>query len=96
MNPYGTESKIYTYIYLMNRKLTLNKEVIEQAKTYAKAHNVSLSSLIENYLQKIIADYEKIPLKKASMVNELSGIARLDDDLDYKSSYLDYLPKKYN
>ncbi|MEM6806223.1 MAG: DUF6364 family protein [Bacteroidota bacterium] len=36
----------------MNTKLTLslNKEVIEQAKKYAKTHNVSLSSLIENYL----------------------------------------------
>jgi hypothetical protein len=38
----------------MNTKLTLNldTEVINEAKTYAKSQKVSLSKLIENYLNK--------------------------------------------
>ena len=45
---------------IMNTKLTLslNKDIIQQAKTYAKKHNISLSFLIENYLQKIIGEYQ--------------------------------------
>ena len=44
----------------MSTKLTLSlrKEVIERAKEYAKANNISLSYLIENYLQKLITDYK--------------------------------------
>ncbi len=39
----------------MTTKLTLSIEssVIEQAKNYAKAHNKSLSRLIENYLKSL-------------------------------------------
>lgn len=39
--------------------LTLEKEIIEQAKAYAQAHNRSLSNLIEEFLRTIIkADQE--------------------------------------
>ena len=39
----------------MESKLTLklNKDIIDLAKTYAKEHNISLSKLIENYLQTV-------------------------------------------
>ena len=39
----------------MNTKLTLNldKEIIHEAKAYAKNHSVSLSKLIENYLNSL-------------------------------------------
>lgn len=39
----------------MNTKLTLNldKEIINEAKIYAKSHRVSLSKLIENYLNSL-------------------------------------------
>ncbi|MEM6737672.1 MAG: DUF6364 family protein [Bacteroidota bacterium] len=40
----------------MNTKLilTLEKEIIEIAKAYAKSHTRSLSKLIEDYLRSII------------------------------------------
>ncbi len=81
----------------MNTKLTLslNKEIIQQAKVYAKEHNVSLSFLIENYLQKIIADHQGKTSTKGSIVNELSGIISLKDDSDLKDDYTDYLTEKY-
>lgn len=77
----------------MNTKLTLslNKDVIQQAKVYAKEHNISLSFLIENYLQKIITEYKTDESTKGSIVNELSGIINLNTNDDYT----DYLTEKY-
>jgi hypothetical protein len=50
----------------MNTKLTLNlnTEVIHEAKTYAKSHKVSLSKLIENYLNSLT----RAPKKKSSVL----------------------------
>ncbi|MEZ5042455.1 MAG: DUF6364 family protein [Saprospiraceae bacterium] len=81
----------------MNTKLTLSlsKEVIEEAKEYAKNHNVSLSFLVENYLLKIISDYQEKIESRGSIVNELSGIINLDEAYDYKEDYTNYLIEKY-
>ena len=81
----------------MNTKLTLslNKEIIERAKIYAKEHNVSLSSLIENYLLKIVSDFKDKATPKDSIVDQLSGIIKLDDKEDYKNIYTRYLEEKY-
>jgi predicted HicB family RNase H-like nuclease len=42
----------------MDTKLTLklDQDVIEKAKQYAKSKSISLSVLIENYLQKITSE----------------------------------------
>ena len=81
----------------MNTKLTLSlsKEVIEEAKRYAKNHNVSLSFLIENYLLKIISEYQEKIESRGSIVNELSGIIRLEEEYDYQEDYTNYLMEKY-
>lgn len=81
----------------MNTKLTLslNKDIIQQAKTYAKEHNISLSFIVENYLQKIIAEYKTDDSSKGSIVNELSGIISLNSNIDFKDDYTDYLTEKY-
>jgi hypothetical protein len=54
----------------MNTKLTLslNKDILQKAELYAKEHNVSLSLLIETYLQKIIADNNTTPAPKGRAV----------------------------
>lgn len=81
----------------MNTKLTLSldKEVIEQAKVYAKKHKVSLSFLIENYLLKITTDLQETSVMKGSIVEELSGIISLDNDATFKEKYTEYLEEKY-
>lgn len=63
----------------MNHKLTLSidHDIIQKAKEYAKEHNISLSFLIENYLLKIISELQETSTKKGSIVNELSGIIKL-------------------
>ena len=81
----------------MNTKLTLslNKEIILLAKNYAKEKNVSLSSLIENYLLKIVSDYQSPSDTQGSIVEELSGIIKLDEGHDYKEDFFQYLTEKH-
>ena len=80
----------------MDTKLTvkLDGNVIEQAKTYAKKKNTSLSKLIETYLGFLVEpidDNEVTPLVKS-----LSGVIKLPKEFDYKKSYKSHLDKKYS
>ena len=81
----------------MNTKLTLklNKISIERAKKYAKKHNRSLSTLVEEYFN-LISDQEKTSdLDISPNVMELSGIISIDEYYDYKSEYGKHLEEKY-
>jgi hypothetical protein len=79
----------------MNTKLTLNldKEIIEEAKTYAKNHSVSLSKLIENYLNSLTRQSKK-KTSVSALVESLTGI--IPNDYDEKDDYRDYIDKKYS
>lgn len=82
----------------METKLTLrlNDNVIERAKNYARSHNISLSKMIENYLDSITKpkdDVKKISI--TPLVESLSGVIDLPADFDYKKEYRDYLEDKY-
>lgn len=80
----------------MEKKLTLHlsKEVIDQAKKYAREHQVSLSYLVENYLLKITSSSQKSQVKQRSIVDELSGIIQLQGT-DEEKEHSDYLEEKY-
>ena len=80
----------------MDTKLTLNvdKNVIEQAKEYAKTHHISLSRLIESYLSSLIAKKDR-KIEITPLVESLSGVIELENDFNYKVSYTDYLIEKY-
>ncbi|SMO58386.1 hypothetical protein SAMN06265379_103107 [Saccharicrinis carchari] len=82
----------------MDAKLTLrlNENVIERAKTYARSHKISLSKMIESYLDSVTKQKEEE--KKYSitpLVESLSGVIELPTDFDYKNEYRDYLEEKY-
>ncbi len=82
----------------METKLTLrlNDNVIKRAKDYARNHKISLSKLIESYLDSITKQKEEG--KKISitpLVESLSGVIDLPADFDYKKEYRDYLAEKY-
>jgi hypothetical protein len=83
---------------VMETKLTLrlNDNVIERAKNYARSHKISLSKMIESYLDSITKQKEeenKIPI--TPLVESLSGVIVLPADFDYKRNYRDYLENKY-
>jgi hypothetical protein len=79
----------------MNTKLTLNidKEIIEEAKTYAKNHHVSLSKLIENYLNSLTRKSKK-KTSVSLLVESLTGI--IPNDYDERVDYRNYIDKKYS
>ena len=80
----------------MDNKLTLNvdKNVIEQAKEYAKSHQISLSRLVESYLASLVEKKDR-ETEITPLVKSLSGVIELDKDFDYKESYTDFLMEKY-
>ena len=80
----------------MNAKLTLNlnKSVIDGAKLYAKENKVSLSKLIENYLNSF-AKPSSTERKISPLVESLTGIIP-DEYIDERKDYRDYLTKKYS
>ncbi len=80
----------------MNTKLTLklNQAIIEQAKEYASNKKMSLSKIVEIYLQSLVSkktdDFEISPFVKS-----IATGTELPNDLDYKSEYSDFLMEKY-
>jgi hypothetical protein len=75
----------------MDTKLTLrlNDSVIERAKIYARSHKISLSKMIESYLDSLTKQNEE-EKKEASitpLVESLSGVIDLPADFDYKKEY---------
>jgi hypothetical protein len=80
----------------MDKKLTfsLNNEIIETPKIYAKSHNMSLSKLIESYRSTLTTKEEK-DNKITPLVKSLSGVISLDDDFDLKEDYAQFLIEKY-
>ena len=80
----------------METKLTirLKENVIERAKIYARSHKISLSKMIESYLDSITKD-KKMKSKITPLVESLSGVIDLPADYDYKKEYTDYLTGKY-
>lgn len=81
----------------MNTKLTLTieKEIIEQAKIYAKNQNRSLSNIIESYLIMLTKKQEKPKEKLNPIVESLKGSFKMPKDMDYKKELRSRLEEKY-
>lgn len=79
----------------MDTKLTLklSGEIIEQAKTYARKKNTSLSKLIESYLSLLVDPNEKQEV--TPLVKSLSGVIDLPKDFDHKTNYRKHVVNKY-
>ncbi len=81
----------------METKLTLrlNDRVIKRAKKYARSHKISLSKMIENYLDSVTTQTEEDKINITPLVESLSGVIDLPAEFDYKKEYRDYLEEKY-
>jgi hypothetical protein len=80
----------------MNAKLTLSldRDIIEQAKEFARSNHKSLSKLIEGYLRQV-AHSDDAPKYVTPLVAKLSGVLDARKLGDTKSDYADYLTDKY-
>ncbi|MDH5718747.1 MAG: DUF6364 family protein [Spirochaetia bacterium] len=82
----------------MNTKLTLtlDKEIIQKTKSYAKKNNQSLSQLVESYFNNLVKTSESNEKNKISPITKsLSGIIKTKGKVNYKKEVADYLVEKY-
>lgn len=84
----------------MDTKLTLklNQEVIEKAKQYASDKKLSLSRLIENYLNSLTSENSnKDELEISPFVKSITAGTKslIPNDFDYKKERGDYLEQKH-
>lgn len=87
-----TES-VHIHIMKIRLNITIEEAVLEKIKQYTSKKKVSLSQLIEDYLESIV----KHPSKRKSiieMADELHAPA-LDADKDLKQSYYEEQKSKY-
>ena len=79
----------------MNTKLTLTveKSIIERAKSYAKNTGRSLSELIENYLAKITQEESTTEL--SPKLKKIVGVVQLPEDFNEKDELRIALEKKH-
>ena len=74
--------------------LTVDPEVVKQAKAYASSQQQSLSKLVENFLKSLPAKPEQHKPELTGVTAELAGIID-EDELNKVDSYTDYLQEKY-
>jgi len=76
--------------------LTLEKEVIEVAKQYAKDKGQSLSELVENYFKLLTRNVElEESIDLSPKVEALKGILKVSEDFDYKEILEEEIRKKH-
>jgi hypothetical protein len=75
--------------------LRLNKRVIDRAKDYAHLHDISLSKMIESYLDSVTEDKSAVATDITPLVKSLSGVIQLNPDHDYNKDYAKFLTEKY-
>ena len=75
--------------------LTIDEQIIAQAKEYAKSQGRSLSKLIENYLRSVTAENYSQEDISSPIVNELHGSLKVPQDFDYKEALKEALNEKY-
>lgn len=81
----------------MDTKLTikLNQQIIENAKKYAADRKLSLSRIIESYLQSLTSEKSEDHFQISPFVKSIATGKSIPADLDYKREYSDHLLEKY-
>jgi replicative DNA helicase len=82
---------------MMDTKLTLklNQEIIERAKKYASNQKLSLSRIVEAYLQTLTSDKKNSDFEISPFVKSMATGTKIPADLDSKKEYSDHLMEKY-
>lgn len=89
---------MHVQLIVMDTKLTLklNQEIIEKAKIYAAQKKVSLSRIIENYLNSLTTDAKSDDsIEISAFVKSISTGNKIPADLDYKKEYAEHLLNKH-
>lgn len=78
----------------MKTKLTLSidEEKVKKIKSYSKKEGISISKIVEESIDKIIA---KSPTKKLDAAKLIGILGKAPKDFDWKKERTEYLMKKY-
>lgn len=81
----------------MDTKLTLklNQQIIEDAKKYASDKKMSLSRIIESYLQSLTSEESKDEFEISPFIKSIATGNVIPIDLDYKKDYSNHLMEKH-
>ena len=81
----------------MDTKLTLklDQEIIEKAKHYASEKKLSLSRIVENYLNSLTSDKTNNDIQISPFIKSLSSGISIPADYDYKKERAEYLEQKH-
>lgn len=81
----------------MHTKLvfTLDKKIIEKAKKIAAAKNISISQMVENFLENLLSGNNAGESEISPFVKSLSNGSNIPNDID-KEEYSRYLLEKYS
>ncbi|MGB5943551.1 MAG: DUF6364 family protein [Leeuwenhoekiella sp.] len=81
----------------MDTKLTLKLDqgIIEEAKKYAASKKMSLSRIVEAYLQSLIIDKDVSEFEISPFVKSIATGTEVPVNLDPKKEYSDFLMEKY-
>lgn len=78
--------------------LTIEQDILEQAKQYAHAHGKSLSQLVANYFKYLVErkpENNITPAIVSQRVKRLGGMIQLAPDFDYKAMLAAEIESKY-
>lgn len=80
----------------MKLTLSLDEAVVEKARAYAKAHNTSLSKLVEHYLARVAGAHEYPVPEDHSFTSELAGMLNEPaQGFTYEDAKYRHLKKRY-
>lgn len=73
--------------------LTVEKNVIEKAKFYARKTDRSLSELVEKYLESLVKD--DVEQQLSPKLSKIAGAVKLPKDFDEKKELEEYYKNKH-
>lgn len=81
----------------MTTKLTLSveKEVVEKAKLYAKRTGRSLSEIIELYLETLTSEQDSKSRKTSAKLRKIIGVVKLPKNFDEEKAKREHLENKH-
>jgi formiminotetrahydrofolate cyclodeaminase len=74
--------------------LTIEKSIIDKAKSYAKQTGRSLSELIENYLESITGEIDHVD-ELSPKLKKIVGAVKLPENFDEEKELRTYLENKH-
>lgn len=86
---------INQFYYEYQTDLAIKSGTIEKAKEYASERKVSLSKIVDHYLQSLTSEESSNGLDISPFMKSISTGTQIPVDLYYKQEYSDYPKKKY-